>query len=65
METPQNLEGQLTEKIMIIFSSFNEKRIVEVETRQYNEIYSHVYKTLKSIGISDRFSEQVFVREPK
>ena len=58
METPNNIEGQLTEQIMIIFSSFNENRIIEVDTSQYNKIYSHVYKTLRSIGLDEKMSEQ-------
>lgn len=45
METPNNLQGRLTELIMEIFW-ICEHPVVKLETRQYNQIYSHVYDVL-------------------
>ena len=50
METPKDLAGTATEKIMCLFSQFSEDPpVVVLSVNQYNRIYSHVYETIKRI----------------
>lgn len=46
METPNNNAGKITEKIMLIFSSYNSSAIIKLETKEYNKIYSSIYNIL-------------------
>lgn len=50
METPNNLAGRLTEKIMAVF--WGTKPIVDLSgLPAYNRVYSHVYNVLvKALG---------------
>jgi hypothetical protein len=58
MNTPQNFSGQMTEEIMRAFSTGHKNQIVKLENGDYNKIYSHIYKTLESIGLSKKMEEQ-------
>ena len=52
METPDTFCGQMTEAIMRIF--WDE---IKLETPQYNKAYSHVLKTLESVGLNEKMSK--------
>jgi hypothetical protein len=52
MQTPDTKAGRLTEGIMAIFSKYQNKKVpVELNVQQYNEIYSHVLRTLEREGV--------------
>jgi len=44
-ETPKDIQGQVTEEIMLHFWG------VEFKGTTYNKAYSHVYKTLKKYNL--------------
>ena len=58
METPKNLAGLTTERIMKLFSQFNEDAVVVLPVNQYNKVYTHVYTEVSKVvafleGIKD------------
>lgn len=46
METPNTKAGEVTEEIMLLFWRSPEQP-VQLTTAQYNQVYSHVLKTLE------------------
>ena len=66
MQFPETIETQVTENIMRAFSQFSKEPIMILETREYNRVFSHVYKCLNELGLSERFrADYIAVEEYK
>lgn len=63
MEFPDTIETQVTENIMRAFSQYSKEQIMIIETREYNRVYSHIYKCLNELGLSERFRKDYIAVE--
>jgi len=52
METPDTIQGEITEIIMSSMSKHRENSIIKLETPEYNKIYSHVLSVLNKFDIT-------------
>jgi hypothetical protein len=63
MQFTDTIETQVTETIMRAFSQFSKEPIMILETRDYNRVYSHIYKCLNELGLSERFRKDYIAVE--
>lgn len=63
MQFPDTIETEVTETIMRAFSQFSKAPIMVLETRDFNRVYSHIYKCLNEKGLSERFREDYIAVE--
>lgn len=50
METPNNLAGRYTERIMFVIKEYLKKEEPPQENHHYNRTYEHIYRILQELN---------------